>query len=864
MLKDLRLVPNYSSDNKEELKNFYYQTLSNAIKYDRASAFFSAKSISNLAKGIVPFYKNGGKIRLIISSEISEDDYKIIKFGYNLKEKEEIYNKIWDNFNYDELNDDEKIDIANVAFLIQNNAMEIKIAFMTSGIFHDKFGIIEDQDKNCIYFNGSNNETESAIKNNHESFDISCSWLASEFESKKINIAKEKFERYWKNKQDNLLVLDMPEIIKMKVLKFSKGKIVNKNIPKELSLLLDIDRDNKRLIAKIGKDITFNDKNYTFKTEIKQYVDYIKENIIYFEKSLSYIKYEEIISRLQEYVSEEREKDNICYLIISEQLEKYIDELNFYIEKRCKLGKEIKEENLNNNEEIINSFERFKICISNEMIRTLKEKQLWNAFHIVKMKKSANFSVPGAGKTTIVYGAFAYLSAIQKVNKIVMIGPKSSFISWKEEFKANFGNRKKLMVCDIQEINRKELIENAEGCNLILINYESLPGIENELSYIINESTLLVFDEVHKIKGVNKIRANVALKVSKKASYKVALTGTPIPNSYIDLYNLLNILYSEEYNDFFSFTTKFLGNADESDSEKIIKKIYPFFCRITKKDLKIPLPDSDIVFESQINCDEMKMYELINDIYRSNPFTYYIRMMQAMTNPELLNKDISEDDIRMVFCDDVEDEYDNIHRITNNIVNIYDIELKELVNKIKNTDKFNKGIKLVRELTLENKSVLVWGIFNDTLQKIKRELEKIGITCGMINGSIKELKEREKIIHDFLNGEFQVLIANPNTVAESISLHRKCHDAVYFEYSFNYTHMAQSRDRINRLGLCDNQYTRYYYLMCGKYSDNNSVDNIIYNRLKEKETLMLNAIENGEFYMEKNTLTEDILSLLRD
>lgn len=864
MLKDLNLVPSYSSDNKEELENFYYDSLSNAVKYDRASAYFSAKSISNLAKGIVPFYLNGGKIRLIISSEISEDDYKIIKFGYNLKEKEEIYNKIWEKFDYEELNESEKADIANVAFLIQKGAMEIKIAFMTKGIFHDKFGIIEDQDKNCIYFIGSNNETESAIKNNHESFDICCSWLASDFDCKKIDMAKEKFIRYWKNEQDNLTVIDMPEIIRLKLIKFSKGKIVNKNIPKELTLLLDIDRDNKRLIAEIGKDVMLNAKSYTFKTEIKQYIDYITDNRIYFNRDISYIKYKEIISCMQEYVSEEREKDNICYLTISEELEKYINELNFHIEKRCKLGKEIKEENPEGNNIISNSFEKFKICISDEMTRELKEKQLWNAFHIVKMKKSANFSVPGAGKTTIVYGAYAYLSAIRKVNKIVMIGPKSSFISWKEEFIANFGNRRKLRVCDLQEINKRELIENAEGCNLILINYESLPGIESELSYIIDGTTLLVFDEVHKIKGVNKIRANAALRLAEKAVYKVVLTGTPIPNGYVDIYNLLNILYPEEYHDFFNFSTKFLSNADEFDSEEIIKKIYPFFCRITKNDLKIPLPDKDEILESKISEEEKRMYKLIKNVYRSNPFTYYIRMMQAMTNPELLKKDISIEDMKMVFSNDLEENYGDFGDIESEILNVDNKELNEIVSGLKNTDKFNKGIELVKRLTSENKSVLVWGLFNDTLEKIKEELSRNGITCKVINGAIKELKEREDIIHSFLNDEFQVLIANPNTVAESISLHRKCHDAVYFEYSFNYTHMAQSRDRINRLGLDSNQYTRYYYLMCGQYSDNNSVDNIIYNRLKEKEELMINAIENGGFYMEKNTLTEDILSLLKD
>ena len=76
--------------------------------------------------------------------------------------------------------------------------------------------------------------------------------------------------------------------------------------------------------------------------------------------------------------------------------------------------------------------------------------------------------------------------------------------------------------------------------------------------------------------------------------------------------------------------------------------------------------------------------------------------------------------------------------------------------------------------------------------------------------------------------------------------------------------MAQSRDRINRLGLNGNQYTRYYYAMCGEYDDRESIDRIIYNRLQEKHDMMLQAIESGELKSIKDNLNEDILKLLND
>ena len=56
--------------------------------------------------------------------------------------------------------------------------------------------------------------------------------------------------------------------------------------------------------------------------------------------------------------------------------------------------------------------------------------------------------------------------------------------------------------------------------------------------------------------------------------------------------------------------------------------------------------------------------------------------------------------------------------------------------------------------------------------------------------------------------------------------------------------MLQSRDRINRLGLPDGQYTRYYYLfLCNDIAEEDSIDLRTYDRLEEKKEIMLKSIE---------------------
>ena len=113
------------------------------------------------------------------------------------------------------------------------------------------------------------------------------------------------------------------------------------------------------------------------------------------------------------------------------------------------------------------------------------------------------------------------------------------------------------------------------------------------------------------------------------------------------------------------------------------------------------------------------------------------------------------------------------------------------------------------------------------------------------------------MLEEFRYGACQVLISNPATLGEAVSLHQTVHDAVYFEYNFNLTFMLQSRDRIHRLGLADNQYTRYHYLMTvGDPKVMGYVDQRIYNRLKEKEDVMIAAIE-GDYLVPE--VTDDYL-----
>ncbi|MDR2457015.1 MAG: ATP-dependent helicase, partial [Clostridiales Family XIII bacterium] len=110
----------------------------------------------------------------------------------------------------------------------------------------------------------------------------------------------------------------------------------------------------------------------------------------------------------------------------------------------------------------------------------------------------------------------------------------------------------------------------------------------------------------------------------------------------------------------------------------------------------------------------------------------------------------------------------------------------------------------------------------------------------------KNILTREKIIKEFLaeNSSIDILIANPGACAESISLHKACHHAIYYDLSYNCAQYLQSLDRIHRVGGSEYYEANYYFL---QYVD--TIDNDILDNLRSKENKMYNIIEdNSDIY----------------
>ena len=490
--------------------------------------------------------------------------------------------------------------------------------------------------------------------------------------------------------------------------------------------------------------------------------------------------------------------------------------------------------------------------------RTLMPYQLLSSYHLAFSQNACNFSVPGSGKTTTVLSAFHYLNNIQDeakhVDKILVVGPLAAFVAWKSEYKQCFGFEPRVL--EIRGGISDRVVENAllKDCveyDLVIVSYGSVPskiGILQE--FLRYNKTMVVLDEAHRIKNTEDgVQSFAALKLSKYAKARVILTGTPAANSYVDLVNLYKFIWPSK--NIIGYSVPQLGNMSRNSDNRVddlIKRIAPFFIRVKKSDLGLPEPVFNPPLDVQMSPIQAKIYEelaynSIRKIERGELGKIFarsaaIRMRQAATNPSLLAKPLDD------YFESLEGDFFNRVKL-DNAVALSD-ETLLLVKQYKQLEIPNKFIAardIINKIINDGGKVIVWSEFVGTCNDFSAFLKDSKIAHRILYGATPQ-DEREDIIIKFAdpnNHDFSVVIANPHAVGESISLHKGCHNAIYLEQGFNAGSYMQSKDRIHRVGLPEGAVTNYYYIQ-----SKGTVDEVIYSRVLQKETKMLELIEKEE------------------
>jgi SNF2 family DNA or RNA helicase len=454
--------------------------------------------------------------------------------------------------------------------------------------------------------------------------------------------------------------------------------------------------------------------------------------------------------------------------------------------------------------------------------RILRDFQERDLLHLLALPHGANFSVPGAGKTTVTLGLHILVN--KPGQHFFVVGPKASFPAWMgvieeciDAAAAGAMSEQFTILNGSAEENERLL---RSGATRFLMSYDLMVRQQSTIaSYFARQPVHIVLDEAHRMKaGFDSQRGAFLLNVSPLLMRRDILTGTPMPQGPQDLASQLGFLWPGHGLD--------LQIQRGTAPREVLGQLY---VRTTKSQLG--LPEAKRYFRDvPMLPGQMALYGIIrNETLRKLSLAIrggsesvdflgarrsVMRLLQLSVNPILALKGITED----------------FAGIDSGVI---DAVLEEGPSS-----KMRAVADHARSLASDDKKTVIWTIFTDTIRELETllaDLNPVSLYGAVPSGSPDDPQTREGRLKRFhIDDACKVMIANPAAAGEGISLHTVCHNAIYLDRSYVSTHYLQSIDRIHRLGLPPGTETNIYVYRTKAPAQLGSVDYSVSRRLISK------------------------------
>jgi hypothetical protein len=442
---------------------------------------------------------------------------------------------------------------------------------------------------------------------------------------------------------------------------------------------------------------------------------------------------------------------------------------------------------------------------------------------MLSLRHAANFSVPGAGKTRVALADFQAKRGQGEVKRMLVVAPKSAHESWKEEARLCFAQPPVIGTVGRQFDPLAEII---------VVNYERLPSTQVALHrWLSAEPSMLVLDEAHRMKrGSAGVYGAACLALGPVARRRLALTGTPAPNGVKDLQSVFGFVWPGQ-----GGRTVERATADRTlrDASTILK---PFFSRTTKRELGLP-PLTTRAVRVPLQGLHKEIYTAIrgdaalraagrgsDELERYGKAAMYLIM--AATSPGLLTQGT--------------DKYDPLPYAMPTLPVPQGRTLAQLMEDLpryEDSPKYRAACGIVADNAARGRKTIVWSTFVRSLTTLERMLARYA--PAVVHGGTAD--RSDQLARFRTDPGCMVLLSNPATLGEGISLHQVCHEAVYVDRDFTAGRFLQSLDRIHRLGLPPDTETNVRVLVA-----DGTIDEAVEARLADKLRFMGTVLDDPE------------------
>lgn len=207
-MSSLRTLPEFpvgmSSRSHNILRELYFPCLQQSVRYVRGTGYFRLSLYRLMTAELLQFCIRGGTVDLLVSNQLEGDIYDAATCKKMIHESlEEL------------LDEPDTVEPAKMlAALIHHKKLRLRVALKRTGMYHEKVGYFEDCNGDYLAFNGSGNETLTAVggfdAGNAEVFDLYPSWISSD--EKRAAYHRERLDEDWSGLDLNMPVIDILDI----------------------------------------------------------------------------------------------------------------------------------------------------------------------------------------------------------------------------------------------------------------------------------------------------------------------------------------------------------------------------------------------------------------------------------------------------------------------------------------------------------------------------------------------------------------------------------------------------------------------------------------------------------------------------
>lgn len=376
----------------------------------------------------------------------------------------------------------------------------------------------------------------------------------------------------------------------------------------------------------------------------------------------------------------------------------------------------------------------------------------------------------------------------------LIVAPVSLLENWSREYKRFFTDSMPITILDKMPTNRDEsFIKVNSNKHIMVVGYEAMHRAQISLGAI--DFAVIVLDEAQKIKTPSTMVTNAAKAL--KADFRIAMTGTPVENTFMDFWCIMDFSIPGLLGNARSFAQKFQNplkdpNADVGEiGRELRKKVGGYFLRRLKTELAQELPEKKEELH-YINMPQVQLDRYIDVINMGTDARKNEKIPAPLQRIQELRKVCDPPYIGMK--------------------NIEDIPVEELISS---SAKLMATIQIIDDIKSKNEKVIVFTDRHDMQRMLQRIFyAKYKLEVSVINGDTSTRSRGNNVSRQATVDRFQKMpgfnIIIMSQLAAGVGLNvTGANHVIHYSRHWNPAKEMQATDRVYRIGQEKDVYIHY-------------------------------------------------------